>query len=263
MLAPSRNTTEQRYQTNALTLESISGYLFSRWKHRLDASAREQVKAWTESKLLPADVCSPGGLWEPAPLSLSLPGRPERRVFLSLSSSGPTGDITAKDTAKDSLGSSFSSLHQPQQGISTAWQARGRVGASPSCFLKPNKQARRVKPSNQPFKPTSASANDFPGLPSWGHVRASPCFFFSSPTTEQDASKPRNKPSLLRHLRTCFSLSQVMTWPSSSLPSCSTKLNTLEKLQDDGRDIHDLQKTNGTRTTFLSSPHQAEQPLLS
>jgi hypothetical protein len=116
MLAPSRNTTEQRYQTNALTLESIPGYLFSRRKHRLDASARQQLKAWTESKLLPADVCSPGGLWGPAPLSLSLPGRPERRVFLSLSSSGTTDDTTAKDTAKDSLEAAFQAYVSPSKG---------------------------------------------------------------------------------------------------------------------------------------------------
>ena len=70
----------------------------------------------------------------------------------------------------------------------------------------------------------------------------------------QDASKPRNQPSILSSLQRSFAPSQVVALPSESQPSCLAKLNTLEKLGDDARDISKLQNSNGTKNTFLSRP---------
>jgi hypothetical protein len=71
MLAPSRNTTEQRYQTNALGLGSNPGSPSSLPKHPLTRQQESQSSLWTNNKPLPADEESWGGQLLCSPLTLT------------------------------------------------------------------------------------------------------------------------------------------------------------------------------------------------
>jgi hypothetical protein len=100
MLAPSRNTTEQRYQTNALGLESNPGSPFSLWKHPLTRQQESKSSLWT-SKNDSQLTKRAGEAGYSAPLSPLLPGKPERCVFSLDSMDLSSGATTAKDAAKD------------------------------------------------------------------------------------------------------------------------------------------------------------------
>src|ERR1700733_13656694 len=71
MLAPSRNTTEQRYQTNPLGLESNPGSPFSLWKQPLTRQQESKSSLWTDNKRLPADEESWGGQLLCSPVTLT------------------------------------------------------------------------------------------------------------------------------------------------------------------------------------------------
>ena len=100
MLAPSRNTTEQRYQTNPLGLESNPGSPFSLWKHPLTRQQESKSNLWTNNKRLPADEESWGGQLFCSPLTRTA-REAGRRVFSPDSMDLSSGTTAAKDAAKD------------------------------------------------------------------------------------------------------------------------------------------------------------------
>jgi hypothetical protein len=89
--------------------------------------------------------------------------------------------------------------------------------ASPDGF--PFSQVETLPPASQP--------NSFAKL---GTCQSLTELLSSSRTMGQDASTPRNQPSILCSPQTCFPASQVMTLPSASQPSCLAKLGMRQSL---------------------------------
>ena len=236
MLAPSRNTTEQRYQTNPLGLESNPGSPFSLWKHPLTRQQESKSNLWTNNKRLPADEESWGGQLLCSPLTLTA-REAGRRVFSMDYMDFSSGATAAKDAAKGTKQQAVQAFVSSEERFPPPGKLRTRQSLSKLLFLKSNKRPRRVEASD-PAKPLLTC---FPlgrchpqasqaAWPSWGRVRASPSCFFSRRTRDQDASKHRNQPSILCSLQRCFLLSQVMTLPSASKLSCLAKLGTRQSL---------------------------------
>ena len=242
MLAPSRNTTEQRYQTNPLGLESNPGSPFSLWKHPLTRQQESKSNLWTNNKRLPADEESLGGQLFCSPLTRTA-REAGRRVFSLDYMDLISGATTAKDAAKGTKEQAVQAFVSSEERFPPPGKLRTRQSLSKLLFLKANTRPRRVEAS-KPAKHPLLSPEVFPPLSSHDVAIRKQAELLGqaeeaseplqaallSRTMEQDVSKPRNQQRILCCLQTCFLPSQVVALPSE----------TLEKPGDDAGDINKL-----------------------
>ena len=173
------------------------------------------------------------------------------------------GATAAKDAAKDTKEQAVQAFVSSEERFPPPGKLRTRQSLSKLLFFKSNMRARRVEAS-EPAKPlltcfplsqveTCHPQASQATRPSWGRVRASPSCFFSSRAMEQDASKPRNQQRILCSLRRCFLLSQVVTLPSASKPSCLAKLGTHQSLSKLLSQVEQWSKTRRSLRTSQAS----------
>ena len=151
MLAPSRNTTEQRYQTNALGLGSNPGSPFSLPKHPLTRQQERQSSLWTNNKRLSADKESWGGQLLCSPLTLTA-REPDQRVFSLDSMDLSSGATAAKDAAKDPKEPAVQAFVSSDERFPPPGKLRTHQTLSKLLFLKSDTRPRRVEASD-PAKP--------------------------------------------------------------------------------------------------------------
>ena len=194
MLAPSRNTTEQRYQTNPLGLESNPGSPFSLWKHPLTRQQESKSSLWTNNKRLPADEESWGGQLLCSPLTLTA-REAGRRVFSMDYMDFSSGATAAKDAAKGTKQQAVQAFVSSEERFPPPGKLRTRQSLSKLLFLKSNTRPRRVEASD-PSKPLLT------------------CFPLSQVGTLSSTSQP----SSLAKLGTCQSLSKLLFLKANTRP---------------------------------------------